>query len=177
VIDAFVLGSNSHIYETWYNWGNGQWGGWIDMSGSVSSDQQAVATSDGHDQVFGTGSNLLQESWFSPSDGTFGGWVTPGSVGTPEIGSPALVPRSGQSVVDAFVRGGNNQIYEMWYNFGTGGWGGWIGIGGGPKSVTSDPQAQATSDGHDQVFGTGGGYAEQTWFNPPDGTMGGWISF
>jgi len=50
-------------------------------------------------------------------------------------------------------------------------------MGGGPLSFTSDPQAQQTSDGHDQVFGTDGGTVEQNWFNPPDGSYGGWISF
>ena len=50
-------------------------------------------------------------------------------------------------------------------------------MGGGPYSVTSDPQAVATSDGHDQVFGTGAGYVEQSWLSPGNGAVGGWISF
>ena len=112
-----------------------------------------------------------------PNAGTYGGWSTSAGLGAGAVGSPAVVLRSGQDVMDAFVRGGNNQIYETWYDSDNGGWGGWIGMGSGPESVTADPQAVATSDGHDQVFGTGGGYVEQNWYNPNAGTYGGWIAF
>ena len=174
VIDVFVRGGDNQVYETWYNWGNGQWGGWISMGGTVTSDPQAQATSDGHDQVFGTGNNLVQQSWFSPSNGSVGGWSTSAGLSANASGSPALVPRTGQSVIDEFVRGGNNQLYETWYNWGTGAWGGWINMGG---TDTSDPQAQATSDGHDQVFGTSNNLVQQNWFSPSDGSIGNWISF
>lgn len=170
VIDAFVRGSDNHIYETWYNWGTAAWGGWINLGGTVTSDPQAQATSDGHDQVFGTGNNLVQQNWFSPTYGTMGNWITSVGLSANAVGSPALVARSGQNVIDEFVRGGNNQIYETWYNFQYGNWGGWIGMGG---TVTSDPQAVATSDGHDQVFGTGNNLVQQNWFSPTYGTMGG----
>jgi hypothetical protein len=171
VVDVFVRGGDNRVYETWYNWGTGGWGGWIGMGGAISSDPQAVATSDGHDQVFGTGNSLVKQNWFAPGNGAVGGWVTSAGLGAGAIGSPALVVRSGQSVVDAFVRGGDNRVYETWYNWGTGGWGGWIGMGG---AISSDPQAVATSDGHDQVFAGATNGVAQNWFSPGNGAIGGW---
>ena len=67
-------------------------------------------------------------------------------------GTPALVARSGQTVIDAFIRNSSGQIEETWYNWGNGQWGGWITVDGG--SFSSDPSAVATADGHDQVFAT-----------------------
>jgi cell wall-associated NlpC family hydrolase len=76
VIDVFVRSSDGQIRETWYNWGNGQWGGWITISGSTfTGDPQAVATSDGHDQVFADASGVIEQNWFSPGNGSVGGWV------------------------------------------------------------------------------------------------------
>ena len=63
--------------ETWYNWGNGTLGGWITVNGgsTFTSDPTAVATSDGHDQVFADASGSLQENWFDPGSGNVGNWV------------------------------------------------------------------------------------------------------
>ncbi|WP_300611288.1 hypothetical protein, partial [Trebonia sp.] len=67
---------NGQVYETWYNWGNGAWGGWIGLGGSVSSDPVALATSDGHDQVFATGNGRVEQNWFAPSNGAIGDWIS-----------------------------------------------------------------------------------------------------
>ncbi len=63
--------------ETWYNWGTGQWGGWITISGAtLTSSPRAVATSDGHDQIFAVNNGSVKQNWFEPGTGRFGGWVT-----------------------------------------------------------------------------------------------------
>lgn len=179
VIDVFARGANNQVYATWYNYQTGGWGGWVGMGGSplgFTSDPQVQATSDGHVQVFGTGGGAAVQNWYDPNLGTYGGWST--SVGfSPGAGSsPAIVQRAGQNVVDIFVRGTNNQVYATWYNYQTGGWGGWVGMGGGPFGFTSDPRVLATSDGHVQVFGAGGGVTVQNWYNPNTGAYGGWIA-
>jgi hypothetical protein len=173
-IDVFVHGTNNQIYETWYDYSNAQWGGWINMGGNITSDPQAVATSDGHEQVFDTGSNLIQENWFNPNVtiNNVGGWANAQSLPANAVGSPTLAPRSGQNTIDEFVRGGDNQIYEMWYNWGNGQWGGWTSMGG---YVTSDPQVTTTSDGHDQVFGTTSNLVKQSWYYV-NGNVGGWTT-
>jgi hypothetical protein len=63
--------------ETWYNWGNGDWGGWITIAGATfTSGPQAVATSDGHDQIFANSAGTTRQNWFSPANGDIGDWIT-----------------------------------------------------------------------------------------------------
>ena len=76
--------------------------------------------------------------------------VKPTGRGGREELSAALVPRSGQTVFDAFWRGSDGAIRETWYNWANGRWGGWIPIGS--ASLSSDPQAAATSDGPRPAF-------------------------
>jgi hypothetical protein len=174
VIDAFVRNSAGQIVETWYNWGTGQWGGWITVNGGTfASDPSAAATSDGHDQVFATASSgTLAMNWFDPGSGRIGGGSS--VAGMTVQGTSALVARSGQSVIDAFVRNSAGQIVETWYNWGTGQWGGWITISG--ATLTSSPEAVATSDGHDQIFAVNNGSIEQNWFAPSTGQIGNWVT-
>lgn len=177
IVDVFARGgSTNYIYATWYNYSTGQWGGWINLWGSLQNDPQVMPTSDGHVQVFGTGLNVIRQIWYDPWIGSYGAWTTSPGFGSNAIGIPAIVPRNGQNVIDAFVHASNNQVYTTWYNFQYGQWGGWIGMGGGPMSFMSDPQALATSDGNYQVFGTGGGVVEQNWFSPSSGNYGGWTT-
>jgi hypothetical protein len=76
VVDVFVRSSDGVVRETWYNWGTGQWGGWIPVPGATfTGDPQAVATSDGHDQVFADANGVIEENWFNPGNGAVGGWV------------------------------------------------------------------------------------------------------
>src|SRR5580698_3209283 len=177
VIDAFVRSTDGQIRETWYNWGTGQWGGWIVVSGSTfTGDPQVVATSDGNDQVFADNNGVIEENWFTPATGAIGNWVSPGAMqnGAQAAGDPAVVPRPGQQVIDAFVRSTDGQIRETWYNWGTGQWGGWIVVSG--STFTGDPQAVATSDGNDQVFADNNGVIEENWFTPATGAIGNWVA-
>jgi hypothetical protein len=77
VIDLFVRSTDGLIRETWYNWGNGHWGGWIPIGGaSFTGDPQAARTSDGHDQIFATSAGTLRQNWFDPATGHIGDWIT-----------------------------------------------------------------------------------------------------
>jgi surface antigen len=173
-IDVFVRGSNNQIYETWYDYQYGTWGGWINMGGNLGSDPQAIDTSDAHEQVFGTGNNLVQQNWFNPNVtvNNFSGWTTSHGLPANAVGSPAVALRSGQTSIDEFIRGGDNQIYETWYDISNANWGGWRAMGG---YVTSDPQVTTTSDGHDQVFGTGSNLVKQSWYYV-NNDVGGWTT-
>jgi len=77
VIDVFTRSTDGQIRETWYNWGNGHWGGWIPIAGSAfTGDPQTVATSDGHEQIFADDNGAIKQNWFAPSNGATGNWVT-----------------------------------------------------------------------------------------------------
>jgi CHAP domain len=133
---------------------------------------RAVATSDGHVQLFDVSNGTIYQNWYSPIDGSIGGGSSapPMANGAQAAGNPAVVPRPGQQVIDLFVRSTAGQILETWYNWGNGSWGGWIPVSG--ATVTGDPQAVATSDGHDQVFVDADGVIEQNWFSPATGAIG-----
>ena len=77
VIDVFTRSTDGQIRETWYNWGNGTWGGWIPISGSAfTGDPQALATPDGHEQIFADDNGVIKQNWFAPAGGAIGNWVT-----------------------------------------------------------------------------------------------------
>jgi hypothetical protein len=77
VIDLFTGSSDGLIRETWYNWGNGAWGGWITIAGAAfTGDPQAVATTDGHVQIFADANGAVEQNWFSPATGATGNWKT-----------------------------------------------------------------------------------------------------
>ncbi len=154
--------------------------GWImpgvTSPGTGTSAVQPVTTSDGHVQLFEVSNGVLEENWYSPGNGAVGGWASPGAMpdGAQAVGNPALVPRSGQTVIDVFTRSSDGQIRETWYNWGNGQWGGWIAISG--STFTGDPQAVPTTDGHDQVFADANGVIEENWFSPGNGAVGGWVA-
>ena len=140
-------------------------------SPSSSSSVAVLPTSDGHIQVFSDANGTLEENWYDPATGHIGGGSSVG--GMTVQGTPALVARAGQNVIDAFIRNSAGQIVETWYNWGTGSWGGWITISG--AIFTGGPKAVATSDGHDQIFGDNNGVIEQNWFDPSTGHTGNWV--
>jgi hypothetical protein len=135
---------------------------------------RAVATSDGHIQLFQVTNGVVEQNWYSPATGATGNWVSAAGMpgGVHAVGNPAVVPRPGQQVIDVFVSASDGLIRETWYNWGTGAWGGWIAISG--ATVTGDPQAVATTDGHDQIFADANGVVEQNWFSPATGATGNW---
>jgi hypothetical protein len=178
-INAFVEGSNNQLYTVSYNFQYGTWGPWVSLGGgpeSFESSPAVVATSDGNDQVFGTGGGVVEQDWFNPNSGAYGGWTTSASgVGASAEGTPAAVPRSGQNTIDEFYQGTNNQVYETWYSFQNGNWGNPIDMGG---NVSSNPESVATSDGNDQVFDIGSNAVQQNWFDPNASPYyGDWISY
>jgi len=133
-----------------------------------------VVTSDGHIQLFEVTGGVVEQNWYSPATGATGNWASAAGMpaGVHATGNPAVVPRSGQQVIDVFVGSSDGLIRETWYNWGTGAWGGWIAISG--ATFTADPQAVATADGHDQIFADANGVVEQNWFSPATGATGNW---
>jgi hypothetical protein len=134
---------------------------------------QSVATPDGDIQVFAIGGGLIWQNWQNPSTGAHGNWA-----GQPSpisfVGTVSLVPRAGQPVIDIFARTATGAVVETWYDWATGGWGGWVELGA--ASGTGDPRAVATADGHDQVLVAAGGRVEENWFGPARGDHGAFAS-
>ena len=141
--------------------------------GSLGDKAATIPTSDGHVQVFVTGNGVVRQNWFSPGNGVHGGWTTSPALGGQATGYSGAGCPTGSAGDDVFVRGVMGTLRDL-VQLGLLARGGWIGIGG---SISSDPAALATSDGHDQIFATGGGLVRQTWFAPGNGALGGWISF
>ncbi len=69
-----------------------------------------VSMSDGHIQVFEVAISVVQQNWFCAGNGAVGGWTQSAGLGAQAVGDPAVMPGSGKSVIDIFVRGGDNQV-------------------------------------------------------------------
>jgi hypothetical protein len=95
----------------------------------------------------------------------FSGWSSLGGVAQ---GAPAVTTWTGGRV-DAFVRGGDNNLWHKSYS---GWWSGWQNLGAPPGGLTSDPGAVAWSSGRIDVFVAGAG--GQLWHKWYAGSWSGW---
>lgn len=132
---------------------------------------QTVATADGHIQVFAIGGGRIWQNWQNPVTGRHGNWVGQDSPIT-FVGTPAVVSRPGQPIVDIFGSGPLGGAVETWYNWATGKWGGFIGLGGTGYLGGSDPSVVAAADGNEWVAITSGGKVWANWFSPATGHTG-----
>ncbi|RDV45155.1 hypothetical protein DOE76_07730 [Leifsonia sp. ku-ls] len=131
----------------------------------------SIATADGHIQTFRTVGGQVVQNWYDPATGGRGAPIGL-SPGPGVVGSAVVVQRPGTRVIDVFFRGGDNQLWTTWYDWGTGAIGGAVGVAG--ATITSDPTITATPDGHVQLFALNGGTIHQGWYEPATGRYGGW---
>jgi hypothetical protein len=179
VIDIFARTPTDAIIETWYDWRTGAWGGWIELGAAAgTSDPSAVATADGHEQVFITAGGRVEENWFGPARGDHGVFTSP-RVGPPvaTIGRPAVVERPDGDTVDVFARAINANVLETWY-YPNGMWGGWINLGGStsndPAAVPATPNTDLPpgTPSRDEVVVVDGASIRVNWFVPSTGAHG-----
>ena len=185
VIDIFARTATDAVVETWYDWATGGWGGWDELgAASGTGDPRAIATADGHDQVFITARGRVEGTWFGPVRGDHGAFVSPRlSPPSATVGRLAVVARPGDTVLDLFARAANGNVLETWYSI-NGAWGGWINIGG---STSNDPAAIAATPGgdtvgpdvlfRDELIANNGTSVAANWFEPTTGHHGGWSTF
>jgi hypothetical protein len=95
----------------------------------------------------------------------FSGWSPIGGVAQ---GAPAVTTWTGGRV-DAFVRGGDNNLWHKRYS---GSWSSWENLGGPPGGLASGPGAVAWSSGRIDVFVAGAG--GQLWHKWYAGSWSGW---
>lgn len=192
IIDVFARGLEGGAIETWYNWANGKWGGFIGLGGTSvggGSDPSAIVTPDGHEEVAITSGGLVWSNWFVPSNGRTGAFATTDiPAPSPVVGRPAMVARAGSNCFDVFARTINGNILETWFDytaaFGSN-VGGWIDLGGStrfdPAAVLTpasvDIYLSAGRPDRDEIIINAGSTVAENWFVPLDGRHGGWIAF
>ena len=182
VIDIFARTATDAVVETWYDWATGGWGGWVELgAASGTGDPRAVATADGHVQVFITAGGRVEENWFGPVRGDHGAFASPPlSPPSATVGRVAVAARPGDTVLDVFARAANGNVLETWYSI-NGAWGGWTNLGG---STSNDPAAIAVPTGghtvgpdvlfRDELVANNGTAVTLNWFEPTTGHHGEW---
>jgi hypothetical protein len=118
---------------------------------------------------------MLFHKYWENGTGPVNGWSAWGSIGQPPVGSASSpsVSSPEQGVIQVFVRGNDNQIWNNHWTHGQGGApGGWSGWGAVPKTgnATWAPAASFGKDNQPDVFyrGTDGAI----WYTRFDTTLG-----
>lgn len=110
-LDAFMTGTNGHIY--WWNYNGGTWAGGGDLGGATSFGPAACSWGNGRIDAFytGTDSKIYQKTY---SGGAWGSWGVPISyVSTNK--APAC-SSWGANRIDLYPVGTANDLYHFWYN-------------------------------------------------------------
>ena len=126
-IDVFVRGTDGAV---WYkDWNGAAWSGWHSLGGQipVNTVPAACSWSSGRVDLFANGTDgQLWWKYTTNGGSSWTGWQALGRpLGESLTSSPAAAaPASG--IMDVFVRGGNNGLWERTY--GSGSWSGWTSI-------------------------------------------------
>lgn len=175
---------------------SGAWTGYPHPLGGVTQQTPAVVTWNGqfHAVVLGTDGKMYT-AWYSPTTSAWTGWqgfpLSTPTGSAPFSSAPAAVVYDGQ--LEIFVRGNNGNIWQAFYNSGSG-WHGWSALAG--TSSSSAPAATPyTGNGNvdqlhlfyvsansgkdlmEMVFNQSGG-PSNSWTSPfvAYGTKGPWAS-
>jgi 5-hydroxyisourate hydrolase-like protein (transthyretin family) len=128
-IDVFVRGTDGAIWQRTTTNGGSSWSGWTSRGGQIPVNTIPAACSwgSGRLDLFANGTDG-QLWWMYTTNGgsSWSGWQSLGRpLGESLTSSPtAAAPASG--IMDVFVRGGDNGLWERTYNSGS--WSGWTSI-------------------------------------------------
>jgi len=170
------------VGTNWYNYSNGQWGGWVWVaSTTVTSSNPAISLrpSEGaYYDVITDVSGKIGADWYNASTGAQGAFNTSPSLpaGATATGNPTILLRSGTSTYDIFVRSSNGYIEQNSYNAPAGTWGSWTTLGS--TTVTGDAvsvtRPNATSV--DDVFANNNGPLAGNWYSFSADMTGQWTN-
>ena len=163
--DALVVGTNGALYMNSRSPG-GTWSGWarIDGTADLSGRPGAVALSNGYLDVFVPGDDgAVRQLWRRP-DGTWSGMQSVGGAVAAGSGVSAAELGDGREVI--VVQGTDRAAWARIRTSATGGWTGWIGLGG---TVVADPSVAAPAHGSASVVVRGSDDAVWTSALTPSG--------
>ncbi len=142
--DIFVRGSD---YVLWQNtWDGAAFGGWIQLTGVLTSDPGAASPTSTSKHVFvrGTDFGLWENSW----NGTSWSWTSLGGVLT--SGPDADVETGSTPIIDVYVTGTDGRAVWRRQSSDQGAtWTAWESVGGGG---TTDPGSVSWGTGRSDVF-------------------------
>jgi hypothetical protein len=148
------------------------------MATELSAPGAASWSSSRYDLVVRGEDGLIYHKYWDNGSGPENGWSTWGSLGAPSVGaaSSPTVTTPGSNILQVFVRGGDNRIWNDNWNNGQGsapgGWSGWKAIPN-TDNATWAPAATDGADTQPDVFYTGTDNA--IYYTRYDSQLG-WIS-
>lgn len=158
--DLFTVGSDLRLRHRTY--ADGQWTGWQDLGGALTSAPAVASWGANRLDVFARGiDNTLQHIWY---DGTWHKWESLGG----KLTSAPTVASWEAGRLDIFARTTGNTMIHKWF---ASGWSNWENLGGG---LTSAPTAASWGKSRLDVFARGKDNA--LWHKYFNGKWSGWES-
>jgi hypothetical protein len=144
-LDLFARDADDHLAHRWYS---GDWSGWEDLGGKLTSDPVAVSWDSGRIDVFARGGdNHLVHTWWKSGSG-WSGWEDLGG----DLASSPAVASWASGRLDVFARGGDDDLVHKYFRSGEG-WSGWEHLEG---PLTSRPAVVSWGEGRIDVVARGG---------------------
>ncbi len=161
-IDVFMRGSDSQLWQKYYDANTQGWGPMAPLNVSINSSPTVTSWAIGRLDVFYVDDNYaLGHYWYDN-----GAWQNTETLGQPApnvtiVDSPGAVSW-GDGRIDIFVRGSDNALWLKTYAATSGGWQSWIKIGG---TIRSAPTVSSWAASRLDIFATGPeGDLEHFWF-------------
>jgi hypothetical protein len=157
-LDVLWAGNTDDLGVYRKSWGGTAWSGTSSLGGTTTSTPVVIAPAANRLEVYARGSD--NNVWSRLYNGTT--WTDWSKIVGATYASPAASVRSGTSIVDLFVRGSDNALYQ---NTRDGTWTGYRSIGAPPGGATSAPAAISNAPGKVHVFVRGADSAiwQRTW--------------
>jgi hypothetical protein len=134
-LEAFVVGPDNRVYQSWQTSPGGNWSNWQQLSGGIAKSVTVARNQDGRLSVFaiGTDNRAYHISQTSPN-GNWNNWQQlPGGITAKDL----TVGQNADGRLEVFAIGTDDKVYQAFQTSPNGSWSSWYSLAGGiAKSVT-----------------------------------------
>ncbi|MCT7969178.1 S8 family serine peptidase, partial [Laspinema sp. D1] len=169
-LEAFVIGPDNKVYQSWQTTPNGGWSNWKQLSGGIAKSLTVSRNQDGRLEVFAIGTdNKVYQAWQTTPNGGWSNWQQlSGGITAQDL----TVGQNADGRLEVFAIGTDNKVYQAWQTTPNGGWSNWQQLSGGiAKTIT----VGRNQDGRLEVFAIGtDNKVYQAWQTTPNGGWSNW---
>jgi hypothetical protein len=134
-LEAFVVGPDNRVYQSWQITPGGNWSNWQQLSGGIAKSVTVARNQDGRLSVFaiGTDNRAYHISQVAPNSNWTSWQQLPGGITAKDL----TVGQNADGRLEVFAIGTDDKVYQAFQTSPNGNWSSWYSLAGGiAKSVT-----------------------------------------